>query len=224
VPIVSCRLGEQERGPDATGSAPYENVAEPSIDAAFTHWLQVDGRVVAFLPLQNWTKASGDDGWARFDYVVNGSPKASVLFAAVPEGSATRWSWNAAACDPAEFAPTVRITGGVVVWSDASGRRVPTSKVLERNICGNPNGPTTLTLAGVGVFTRDPGDRFEGRLLVPFATDIAVPSDATTTEYQEGGHQLWIAHDRKAAYVGSRESADRWPRVKNDDASVVDCN
>jgi hypothetical protein len=222
-PVVSCQA-QQPAGPDATGSAPYENVAEASIDAAFARWLKVDGDVVAFLPTAHWTRADGAEQWARFDHLVNGVPKASVLFSAAPEGSDTRWSWQLAACDPAEFAPGVDVTGGVVVWADASGQRVPTTTILERAVCGNPSGPTILRVSARGVFARDPAGVFTGRLLVPFTTGVAVPADASRTAYTEGGRQLWIAHDGKSAYVGSAGSAERWPRLNNDDASVTDCN
>lgn len=109
-PIVSCQGAQQPAGPDASGSAPYQNVAKASIDAAFARWLQVDGDVVAFLPTAEWTKADGADEWARFDHLVNGAPKASVLFSAAPEGSDIRWSWQLAACAPAEFAPGADVT------------------------------------------------------------------------------------------------------------------
>jgi hypothetical protein len=184
----------------------------------------VDGGVVAFLPSTQWTKAEGGDERARFDHVVGGVAKASVLFSAAPEGSDTRWSWHAAACDPAEFAPGIQITGGVVVWTDASGQRVPTTEVLERDLCGNPDGPTILRVSGIGGFARDPAGAFKGRLLVPFESGVGVPSTAARTPYSEGARQLWIGRDGKAAYVGSAASAERWPRLKNDDASVTDCN
>lgn len=224
-PAVTCAVSRQIPTQDASGSWPYPGVAEATLDAAFGRFLAVDGSVIGYVPLDDWSKVAGSGQWGHFDYLVDGVPKASALFSAVPEASDTRWSWDVAACDPAEYAPGVQVSGGLVVWSTASGDRVPAARLLERPICGSPTGPRTLRLTGVGVFAgADPDLTFSGRLLTSYAADVRVPPTATATGYTSNGRGLWVAVDSNAVFLGTVEHAERWPRLGHDDDSVTDCN
>jgi hypothetical protein len=218
---LGCSTGPQDRMPDASGSGPYEAVAEPSIELAFRRFLEIDGSVVGSLPFEGWVTVDGGTGWARFEHRVDGVTKALAYFSAVPEASDTRWSWAVAACDPSEFDPAVRITGPVVVWTDAAGKRMPLSRVRERGLCGGP--PATIAVDG-RVFAERDGIYPPDRLRSTFARRVRLPANAVATPYRDGKRRIWIAGDATAAYVGTTSKLERWPRLVNDDDSVTDCN
>jgi hypothetical protein len=217
---LDCSNGVQTSTPDANGSGPYENVAEPTIERAFDRFLRVQGWVLGFLPLSGWTKPEGGTGWGRFEHVVGSRTKAVAFFASVPDGVETRWSWAVAACDPSEFAAGVAITGHVVIWTDSKGRRVSTARVLERGLCGAP--AASISVDG-RVFAEN-GATYPDRMLTTFAAHTRLPSDARPTPYVNGDRRIWLAADGKAAYVGKPTDVARWPRLVNDDDSVTDCN
>jgi hypothetical protein len=217
---LQCTAAVQAPTPDASGSGPYQNVAEPTIELAFDRFLRVDGQTIGYLPLAGWSKRDGGTGWGRFEHIVAGRTKAIALFAALPEGPDTRWSWAVAACDPSEFDPGVAITGHVVIWTDGTGARVPTARVLERGLCGVP----AVTISVDGRVFADSASTYGERMMTTYAAHVPLPADAKATPYRNGERRIWLAADAKAAYVGTPTDVARWPRLLNDDDSVTDCN
>jgi hypothetical protein len=218
---LGCSSGPQAPLPDASGSGPYQNVAEPSIELAFRRFLDVDGSVVGYVPRDGWVMVDGVTGWGRFEHRFDGRTKAIAFFSALPEASDTRWSWTVAACDPSEFDPAVRITGPVVVWTDLAGQRMPLSRVRERGLCGGP--PATIAVDG-RVFAEGDEVYPPDRLRSTFARHVRLPASAIATPYRHGKRRIWIARDATTAYVGTTANLERWPRLVNDDDSVTDCN
>jgi hypothetical protein len=53
----------------------------------------------------------------------------------------------------------------------------------------------------------------------PFRADVPFPADATDTGYSRDGRKLWLAKDRRRAYVGTSEHAELWPVT----AKPLDC-
>lgn len=130
-------------------------------------------------------------------------------------------SW--AACDPAELPADVTDALGIEVWTDADGRRVPTTTIRSHR------GPEhcdwqRITFLSLGEdpdaeqFLRDVDHEFgRARVTVRFSASAGLPPSATDTGYRRDGRQLWLGEDPRAAYLVSESDAtdvERWPAVK----------
>ena len=126
----------------------------------------------------------------------------------------------------AEFPDRVAEARGVEVWSDARGRRVPTTTITSHVGTGEClGGVSFLELAAP---RREPADRDEddppdqyvfgaGPEYAKWFAErdrraIKLPADAVDTGYHRGAEHHWLSPDRARAYVGSRQSVDLWPR------------
>lgn len=218
---LDCAIGAQPAGPNAFGNGQYEGAAEPTLELAFERFLELDGPIVGYLPLNGWTTAERGTDWATFVHRVDGGTKAIAFLRATSDGSAADWSWAVAACDPAEFDPAVGVTGGITTWTDAAGRRVPFRQVGEGGVCAGTR--TTLHVDG-RVFALDARSYTADRVLGTYAADVRVPRTAKPTPYRNGDRRIWIGDREDAAYVGTTSHAARLPRLVNDDESVTDCN
>jgi hypothetical protein len=133
-------------------------------------------------------------------------------------------SW--AACDPAEFPDSVTDFYHLQIWTDARGRRVPTTAVVSspgpqhcnweamtfltvgRHLGGNaPSG-------AIYVGNADPeySDYFAER----YRRHTKLAGNAIDTGYHRGDQHLWLSSDRKRAYVGTHEDVELWPRTTKD--------
>lgn len=141
-------------------------------------------------------------------------------------------SW--ARCDWSELPPQAARAWGIGVWTDRAGARQDTAEI---NSWSGPahcdwQSMTFLHLNGGGVAIetgdlRDPADgatyiahlfpEYAEYGAMPAADDVAVPEGAIDTGYRSDGRTLWLATDRRAAYVGrDRDHAERWPLMIQD--------
>ena len=121
-------------------------------------------------------------------------------------------SW--ARCDLSELPRTYTDSIGVQTWVDAFGTPVPTRTVLSftgPKHC-NWQSMTFLELRGDD-YVREPLPELADFFETPFRADIRLPADAIDTGYRRDGRHLWLAADRKQAFVGNHGSVEAWPRT-----------
>ena len=128
-------------------------------------------------------------------------------------------SW--ARCDWAELSPELADDLGVEVWTDTSGRRVPTGRV------SSSRGPEHCNWQDMMFLRLDEGDLDGGQtyvehphlelypdyFTVPYAPKAQLPADARDTGYEHDGQHLWLAPDQSRAFVGTNDSVAVWPRT-----------
>lgn len=128
-------------------------------------------------------------------------------------------SW--ARCDWAELPPALAEGLGLEVWTDESGKRVPTSRVV------SSAGPEHCDWQEMTFLSIDGGGLAEGQsyvgqpepelypdyFAVAYESSTALPADAQDTGYERGGRHLWTASDQSRAFVGTPESVAVWPRT-----------
>jgi hypothetical protein len=128
-------------------------------------------------------------------------------------------SW--ARCDFAELPEAVAELVGLQIWTDATGRRVPTSRVESQP------GSEHCDWQDMTFLSLDGGDFGEGETYVrkphpdyypdyfaePYVAAQDLPAGARDTGYELDGRHLWISVDRRRAYVGTRDSVESWPRT-----------
>ena len=108
------------------------------------------------------------------------------------------------------------------VWEDESGRRVPVDRIQSFQGAEHCDW-THITFLLLGreesgdSYVRDVKGDFTTLLHTTFSNQATLPADATDTGLRRDGRQLWIAPDKKAAYLVSLEDAgnvERWPAAK----------
>lgn len=132
-------------------------------------------------------------------------------------------SW--ARCDLAELPPAVADEAGVQVWTDAAGRRMDTSRV--KSYAGarhcNWEHMTILVLNDrnperppARVYVANAGPDLQEYVAEPYDADVALPATAIDTGYHRAGRHLWLAADRRRAYVGTPDRVELWPLASPD--------
>lgn len=152
-----------------------------------------------------------------FTIDVAGERKSAVILheADTPEGHG--WfveSW--ARCDPSEFPEAVAEEMGYLVWSVTNGR-VPTTEIVSfrgAEHCDDQES-TILRIHGAR-YWGNPKQDYRKYLTSRYVEGIELPAGAIATGYSRGGRELWLSSDKANAYVGTKESVDRWPREKVD--------
>lgn len=135
-------------------------------------------------------------------------------------------SW--ARCDWAELPPELANDLGLEVWTDESGRRVPTSRVA------SSRGPEHCDWQDMTFLSLDEGDLdgdqtyvehphpelYPDYFTVPYARKADLPADARDTGYEHDGQHLWLlAPDQSRAFVGMPDSVAVWPRTSSRSAA-----
>ena len=198
-------------GGGATAGSPEE-----ALDVAASEWL-FDG------PRDGLRRVAEDGDRVLFVLEVDDEVKQAVV---VRDGPATEgaggdgWyveSW--AVCDPVELPRSHTEKIGLQVWTDEQGRPVPTTELEAWR------GPehcdwqsmTFLRLGRrtyVGNLARDLQEFAVG----PFRAHVGLPADAVDTGYRRDGDRLWLAADRRSAYVGPAEApgddVEEWPSAQ----------
>jgi hypothetical protein len=175
-------------------------------------------------PTEGFTEVEVIDSWALFGYQVGGRTRAAV---ALREATGFGGEWNVAAvasCDPSEFDPATPLGTTITIWTDRTGKVVPTTVVREQPDCYNA---TQLEVNG-RLFVWDPnpgGAAYDpANLEGTFETSAELPANATDTGYRNGSRSLYIAADGSAAFVRSGKNVQRWPHVRGDEVIRIDCN
>jgi len=190
---------------------------EKALDVAAGEWL--------FNGPRDGLRRVADEG-DRVLYVleVDGEVKQAVV---VRDGPATEgaggdgWyveSW--ALCDPVELPRSFTDEIGLQVWTDTAGRPVPTTELEAWR------GPEhcdwqAMTFLRVGrrTYVGNLAEELERYAVEPFRRHTELPADAVDTGYRRDGDRLWLAADRKVAYVGTPEEArsgdvELWPSTE----------
>ena len=66
-------------------------------------------------------------------------------------------------------------------------------------------------------YVRDATGEFPELLRGTFDGDATLPKDATSTGWRHDGRQLWLSHDKRAAYlvdIDDPHDVERWPAAK----------
>jgi hypothetical protein len=155
------------------------------------------------------------DGIARQALIVRNGPSGPGTGAKDGRG----WYVESfAACDLADFPEAVSAARGVQVWTDRTGARVSTTKVV------SASGPAHCSWQDMTILTLGDGTKTARTYFAhpsadlrkyfdrPYLEHVPVPSDATDTGYELEGRHLWLSVDQHDAYVGTKTDADRWPR------------
>lgn len=201
-----------------SGPSPYAEGAtadtlEGAWDNARSEWL-FDGASTGY------EIAADDDTRVLYVYSVDEEPKQAVVMRNGPatEGAGgPGWyveSW--ARCDLSEFPDEIAAANfGQLIWTDAAGERVPTGLIV------SAPGPehcdwhsmTFLHLGDEAMYVRRPDPSLHAYFAEPYDPSRPLPDNAVDTGYQRAGDRLWLSPDRQRAYVGSRDSAELWPRT-----------
>jgi hypothetical protein len=158
---------------------------------------------------------------ALFTIRVDSQVKMAVVLLNGPAlGTLSGWhmeSW--ARCNPSEFPDQVTRERGLEIWTDDTGKRVPTYRVV------SSAGPEHCDWTSMRFLNLDESDRPYVREPDPeylddyFAEDfrarVKLPDNAIDTGLNHGTEHLWLSADRKRAYIGSRGAAtvELWPRT-----------
>lgn len=163
-----------------------------------------------------------EDGRALLSYDVDGRTK--VAFIAADDirdwKKHTGWGIEAwASCDPSELPPTVSDAMNIGIWNDATGTRVPSTRI--RSFQGPEHcGWDDITFLEIGPehdadeYLRDIHGELADFTTTSYSKGVLLPKDAVDTGYRRGGRVLWTVPAKKAAYLVSQTNPDdveRWP-------------
>ena len=149
---------------------------------------------------------------------VGGVVKGAVI---VHDGPATEgaggdgWyveSW--ATCDYSELPRSFTDSIGLQIWTDTAGRPMPTATIqawLGPEHC-DWQSMTFLQIGGAD-YVRRPQPGLEEFFDSGYVAHLRLPADAVATGYEHDGDRLWLAADKGAAYVGTRDDVEAWPRA-----------
>lgn len=144
-----------------------------------------------------------------YSYDVDGRTKVAVVVAKDQEGRPGWGPETSASCDPSELPASYTDAHGIEIWTDRAGVRVPTSEVSSRAGDDHCGWQEVHFLELDGMYARDP----EGVLTAGFQDDVRMPADARDTGYRYGNRELWLAADRRTAYVRTPDGVEAWPRL-----------
>jgi hypothetical protein len=158
---------------------------------------------------------------ALFTIRVDGEVKMAVILLDGPAlGAPSGWhpeSW--ARCNPSEFPDSVIWDPGLEIWTDDTGNRVPTYRVV------SSQGPEHCSWTGMRFLTIDENDRAYVRapdrellkdyFAEDFQASVKLPPDVIDTGFNRGVEHLWLSADRERAYVGVNgvPTVELWPRT-----------
>ncbi|MFE5138426.1 hypothetical protein ACFRDV_12215 [Streptomyces fagopyri] len=161
-----------------------------------------------------------EDGRVLFSYDVDGRTKVAVV---VAEDQPHRPGWGpdtAASCDPGEL-PARYTDSRYEIWTDRSGRRLPTTTVSSSagpEHCDWESAHFLQTGRAMGgkQYARDPhGVLGDALLTSAYDGHAHLPADARDTGYRFKGWALWLAVDKSTAYVRTPHGVEAWPETKD---------
>jgi hypothetical protein len=213
---------------ECSGRAPFERhkgvyddglaTVQSGPEEAFDDYVEASG--IGFdAPREGYRVESRDEDRALLSYDVGERTKVSVVLTDGIRDFNDDVGWGVVAwaqCDPAELPAEVTDDLNIGVWEDASGRRLPVTRV--RSYQGPEHcswTDITFLLIGPDWYVRDPARQFPELLRGTFDGDATLPEDATSTGWSRDGRELWLAED--AAYlvaVDDRRDVERWPAAR----------
>ncbi|WP_375426750.1 hypothetical protein [uncultured Friedmanniella sp.] len=198
---------------------PYEDTVSRSPAAALKRELRAPNRGAT----SGLHEARREADRVLYTFVVDGRVRQAVIVHRGPAvGGDVGWhaeSW--ARCDWAELPPALAEAQGLAVWTDPSGRRLPTSQV------SSSRGPEHCGWQDMVFLSLNGGDLNDGEsyvehpdpelypdyFAVPYAAAGVLPAKTRDTRYERDGRHVWLAPDHSRAYVGTPSSVAVWPRV-----------
>ena len=99
---------------------------------------------------------------------------------------------------------------GLQIWSDSSGRKVPTTTIESWR------GPEhcdwqslTFLYLGKAVFVRNP----QREVAEPYDKHVELPASVVDTGFERADDHLWLSPEKERAFVGTRDDVEIWPRA-----------
>jgi hypothetical protein len=218
---LSCDGPPSTFGSDGPVGAERTDI-QPSPDQAMRAYGEAVRLMDLPLPTSGFEPAETATGARLYAYRVSGEVKAAIVVGTVGGGTSTLWRvMSIATCDASEYDPATPIGGGITIWTDAAGNRVPTTILSETADCYQG---TQLRLDG-RLFVRVPfGGVSAEQLEVEYRADTTLPNDAVLQPYRDGSRRLYLAASGKAAFVVEGATVERWPHVIGDLVERTDCN
>lgn len=170
-------------------------------------------------PQSGWRQEAARDGRVLFSYDVEAKTKAAVVVTLDEDGATYADDWVAEAiawCDVSEYPEDLPAAGAPQVWTDRTGRRVPTTTVQSFPGPEHCNWQTVTFLeVGDREFLRDPDGELADFVEQPgYAPDVPLPVGATDTGWVREGARLWLTS--AAAYVDVGGRTERWSETTQD--------
>ncbi|MFF0011133.1 hypothetical protein [Streptomyces sp. NPDC005374] len=152
-----------------------------------------------------------------YSYDVGGRTKVAVVVAKDQQGRPGWGPETSASCDPSELPASYTDShGGIEIWTDRDGHRVPTTKV--NSGAGDDHcGWRKVHFLDLGdrMYARDPEGRLEpGVLTAAYDGATEMPAAAHDTGYRYRDWRLWLTADRRTAYVRTPDGVEAWPLLK----------
>ena len=198
---------------------------QSSATEAFDDYVEESG-IGYRAPVRAYRVEREDADHALLSYDVRDRSKVAVVLADGIRDWNGDVGWGVVAwamCDPAELPAAVTDELNVGVWQDASGRRVPVTRVRSfqgAEHCSWEN--VTFLLIGpderrADWYVRDASGELSGQLRGRFAADATLPDSATSTGWSRGGRELWLGPGKEAVYLADGDdpgAVERWPAAK----------
>src|SRR5439155_1045305 len=155
------------------------------LSLAFGHYLAEVKKFYLVFFIEGFGKIETFDVWVIFGYQVGGRTRAAVVVRRTPNLVVVPWFVAAvASCDPSEFDSVMSLGIVIKIWTDQTGKVIPTTVVCEQADCYNV---TQLEVdnrlyvwdLNLGVAAYDPAN-LEGT----FETTAKLPATATDTGYR----------------------------------------
>lgn len=191
---------------DVYGDGATADSPDAALDTAYHEGVvDPDGLAVAKRESDRVLYVEEFDDVVKYAVIVHDGP-------ATPGAGGPGWyveSW--AACDPADLPRSYTDANGVQIWTDESGRPVPTSKIASWHTDDG-----CVANDGLDIEKRTYGRPLPGHAKyfeVPYEAHAELPGDAVDTGYQRDGKHLWLAPDQRAAYLGTAADVEVWPAL-----------
>ncbi len=177
------------------------------------------------LPRAGYRVEREDEGRVLFSYDVRARSKVAFIASDSIRDFNGDQGWGIetwAQCDPSEFPASVTDALGIQVWQNATGDRVPVTKIQSYpgpEHCNWQN-ITFLTLDTNNherQYLRDTTGRLRQMLATTFDATATLPKQATDTGFERDGRRLWLHPEGMAAYLVDNtnpNNVERWPAAK----------
>jgi hypothetical protein len=194
-----------------------------SPEDAFDNYLEEEADGWYHVPHEGYRVERRDEDRALLSYDVGDRTKIAVVLKDGIRDYRDEVGWGVVAwadCDPAELPAEVTDAVNVGIWEDASGQRVSVKRIHSFQGAEHCDW-TGITFLLIGPdertadwYVRDTSGELADFLHGEFGDDATLPSDATATGWRRDGRELWLAHDKRAAYLVGPEGTERWPAAK----------